>query len=70
MLDWARESKALRPHVYPFTPQPGHTFAPDDAYLDVAADISMQRLGAAAARLAGWLNALYCGPVVTHDGTP
>ncbi len=61
-LDWARESKAVRPYVYGFARSGAGPVAPDDAYLATAAEISMLRLSQSAVRLAGVLNELFCSP--------
>ncbi len=62
VLDWARESKAVRPYVYGYARPAAGPFAPDDAYLAMAGEISMLRLSQSAVRLAGVLNELFCRP--------
>ena len=57
-LDWARESKALRPRVYAFTSQGARPVALSAAYLDAARTLVDRRLLEAGVRLAGRLNAL------------
>jgi S1/P1 Nuclease len=57
-LDWARESKALRPQVYAFTSQGARPVALSAAYLDAARTLADRRLLEAGVRLAGRLNAL------------
>ena len=58
-LDWARESKALRPVVYDFR-DTGPGVALSEAYLARARAVSELRLLQAGVRLAGVLNDLYC----------
>lgn len=61
-LDWARESKALRSSVYAYqTPEGGGEADLDAAYLAAALDIINMRLSEAGVRLAGLINAIYCG---------
>ncbi len=61
VLDWARESKALRPKVYAFrVPASGARVVLDEKYRAAALEISRQRLAAAGVRLAGVLNEIYC----------
>lgn len=62
VIEWARESQRLRGRVYGFAPSPGAPFRPDAAYLALARETTMLRLSQAGVRLAGLLNALYCGP--------
>lgn len=60
VLDWAGESKAVRPYVYGYARPAAGPFAPDDAYLAMAGQVSMLRLSQSAVRLAGVLNELFC----------
>jgi hypothetical protein len=63
VLDWAAESKHLRPYVYATVPRGADTFRPDADYLARAREISMLRLSQAGVRVAGVLNGLFCtGP--------
>ncbi|MGI9342532.1 MAG: S1/P1 nuclease [Gammaproteobacteria bacterium] len=63
VLDWAAESKNLRPYVYATVPRGADSFRPDADYLARAREISMLRLGQAGVRVAGTLNGLFCaGP--------
>jgi len=55
--DWAEESLRLRPGVYGFRQSQREQSA---AYLYFAASITRERLGLAARRLAGTLNAYWC----------
>ena len=58
-LDWARESKSLRPQVYAFNDSgPGTPLPPD--YLARAQALGELRLVQAGVRLAGILNSMYC----------
>jgi hypothetical protein len=57
-LVWAGESLALRDGVYDFGREGRQ---PPKAYLDFAARVTRQRLALAAERLAGTLNAIFCG---------
>jgi hypothetical protein len=57
-LTWAEESFALRGAVYAFEARDGEL---DAAYVQRAATITRRRLAQAALRLAGTLNALFCG---------
>ena len=60
VLDWARESKALRADVYAFN---GTTdLALDGQYRAKALAITRTRLAAAGVRLAGTLNSIFCEP--------
>ena len=61
VLDWADESKNLRPYVYSSVPRWGGQFRPDADYLGRAREITMLRLSQAGVRLAGTLNGLFCG---------
>jgi hypothetical protein len=64
VLDWARESKALRPKVYAFgAAPPGEAARLGDQYSAAALNISRERLAAAGIRLAGTLNDIFCGGV-------
>ncbi len=57
VLDWARESQALRPEVYAF----GVASVELDAkYRAAALEITRSRLAAAGVRLAGTLNDIFC----------
>ena len=56
VLDWARESKALRPTVYAF----GESGELDAQYSVAALEITRLRLAAAGVRLAGALNEIFC----------
>ncbi len=53
---WAAESQRLRPQVYAFG---GPNRELPDAYVDLASRITRDRLGQAAVRLAGTLNAVF-----------
>ncbi|MDH3977693.1 MAG: S1/P1 nuclease [Gammaproteobacteria bacterium] len=61
VLDWARESQALRAEVYalPAAADDG-VIVVDEPYLAAALDISRIRLAEAGVRLAGELNTIYC----------
>lgn len=61
VLDWARESKALRPQVYAFGALvSGEPVTLDAKYSAAALKISRARLAAAGIRLAGTLNDIFC----------
>ena len=61
VLEWARESWALRHNVYAYSePEPARGVVLGEAYLGRAREISMLRLSAAGVRLAGLLNGLFC----------
>jgi len=61
VLDWARESKALRPQVYAFGAlMSGEPVTLDAQYNAAALEISRERLAAAGIRLAGTLNDIFC----------
>ncbi len=61
VLEWARESKALRPKVYAFTvAASGKPVELDEEYGAVALEISRARLAVAGVRLAGVLNDIFC----------
>jgi hypothetical protein len=61
VLDWARESKALRPQVYAFDVMvSGEPATLDAQYSAAAVEISRARLAAAGIRLAGRLNDIFC----------
>jgi len=58
VLEWARESQALRPTVYAFgSASPAEL---DAQYTTAALAISRERLSAAGVRLAGLLNHIFC----------
>ena len=57
VLDWARESQALRPEVYGFDVASGVL---DAKYRAAALEITRARLAAAGVRLAGTLNDIFC----------
>ncbi|MCP4925263.1 MAG: S1/P1 nuclease [Gammaproteobacteria bacterium] len=61
VLEWARESQALRPAVYAFSVTESGEF--DEQYRAVALKISRLRLAAAGIRLAGMLNDIFCPQV-------
>ncbi|MDP6673644.1 MAG: S1/P1 nuclease [Gammaproteobacteria bacterium] len=58
VLEWARESQALRPAVYAFSLTGSGEF--DEQYRASALEISRLRLAAAGIRLAGKLNDIFC----------
>lgn len=61
VVDWARESKALRPTVYVFTvPAFGAPVEIDGQYSAATLEVSRLRLAAAGVRLAGTLNGIFC----------
>jgi len=64
VLDWARESQALRPDVYAFGAAASAEL--DEQYSAVALEISRARLAAAGVRLAGTLNDIFCTRVEEH----
>ena len=59
LMDWARESQALRPDVYDFGGR-GNRLTRD--YLENAERITRLRLAQAGVRLAAELNRAFCGP--------
>jgi hypothetical protein len=62
-MGWARESKALRPSVYGYRVRAGSDeIELEAAYLENALDTVNLRLSEAGVRLAGLINARYCGP--------
>jgi len=68
VLDWARESKALRATVYAFDePARRAPVVLDEQYRATALEISRARLGAAGVRLAGTLNDIYCASPQPRD---
>lgn len=58
VLDWARESKALRPNVYAFVAAAPAVL--DEQYRAAALEITRSRLAAAGVRLAATLNDIFC----------
>jgi len=64
VLEWARESRALRPVVYAFgLASPAEL---DEPYIAAALLISRARLAAAGVRLAGTLNHIFCPEPESH----
>ena len=59
LMDWARESQALRPAVYDFGGR-GNRLSSD--YLETAERLTRLRLAQAGVRLAAEINRAFCGP--------
>ena len=64
LMDWARESQALRPDVYDFGGR-GNRLSSD--YLETAERLTRLRLAQAGVRLAAEVNRALCGPA---DASP